>query len=170
MPIDLVRPPVTTSSGDMLTHYAAVAPTRRSRARCATTRLHTYPCAYELTAHINPRSEHAVRQGGVIRMVARATDLPPTRHGWHHGARQGCEKAPRRTNPRTPPRPRHCASARFHPQNPCHAPISGVACAISPGNPSLSRRSRPSSPPAPPRRALGVTGERWAQRHSQERK
>ena len=32
-------------------------------------------------------------------MVARATDLPPTRHGWHHGARQGCEKAPRRTNP-----------------------------------------------------------------------
>ena len=52
----------------------------------------TFPCAYELTTHINPRLEHVVRLGGIIRMVARATDLPPTRHGWHHGARQGCEE------------------------------------------------------------------------------
>ena len=53
----------------------------------------TFPCAYELTTHINPPSDGAVRQGEMIRMVARATDLPPTRHGWHHGARQGCEES-----------------------------------------------------------------------------
>ena len=41
----------------------------------------TFPYAYELTAHINPRSDHAGRQGGIIRMVARATDLSPPRHG-----------------------------------------------------------------------------------------
>ena len=53
----------------------------------------TFPRAYELTTHINPRLEHVVRLGGIIRMVARATSLPPTRHGWHHGARQGCEES-----------------------------------------------------------------------------
>ena len=26
----------------------------------------TFPCAYELTAHINPQSEHAGRLGGII--------------------------------------------------------------------------------------------------------
>ena len=115
----------------------------------------TFPCAYELTAHINPQSDHAGRLGGIIRMVARATDLPPTRHGWHHGASRAARKVPRRTNPDTPTRPRWAAGARFRHRKPCRAPISGAACAISPGNPSLRRSSRPSSPPAPPRMSSG---------------
>ena len=68
---------------------------------------------------------------------------------------RAARKAPRRTNPATPPRPRCAASARFRPQDPCRAPISGAACAISPGNPSLRRSSCPSSPPAPPRTSSG---------------
>jgi len=63
---------------------------------------------------------------------------------------RAARKVPRRTNPDTSPRPRWTAAARFRPQEPCRAPISGVACAISPGNPSLRRSSRPSSPPGPP--------------------
>ena len=44
-------------------------------------------------------------------------------------------KVPRRTNSRTPPRPRRCAALGSRPPNPCRALKSGVACAISPGNP-----------------------------------
>ena len=68
---------------------------------------------------------------------------------------RAARKAPRRTNPTTPPRPRRRATLRFCPRVPCRAPISGAACAISPGNPSLRRSSRPSSPPAPPRMSSG---------------
>ena len=68
---------------------------------------------------------------------------------------RAARKAPRRTNPATSPRPRHAAGARFRPQDPCRAPISGAACAISPGNPSLRRSCCPSSPPAPPRMSSG---------------
>ena len=62
---------------------------------------------------------------------------------------RAARKAPRRTNPATPPRPRCAAGARFRPQDPCRAPKSGAACAISPGNPSLRRSCCPSPPPAP---------------------
>ena len=64
-------------------------------------------------------------------------------------------KVPRRTNSRTPPRPRRCAALRFRPRNPCRALKSGAACAISPGNPSLCRSRRPSSSAAPPRMSSG---------------
>ena len=68
---------------------------------------------------------------------------------------RAARNAPRCTNPQTPPRPRCAAGARFRPQYPCRAPLSGAACAISPGNPSLRRSSCPSSPPAPPRTSSG---------------
>ena len=68
---------------------------------------------------------------------------------------RAARKAPRRMNPHTPPRPRRCATLRFRPRNPCHALKSGAACAISPGNPSLRRTNRPSSPPGPPRMSSG---------------
>ena len=64
-------------------------------------------------------------------------------------------KAPRRTNSRTPPRPRRSAALGPRPRDPCRAPISRAACAISPGNPSLRRSCCPSSPPAPPRMSSG---------------
>ena len=44
-------------------------------------------------------------------------------------------KVPRRTNSRTSPRPRRSAALGPRPRDPCRALKSGVACAISPGNP-----------------------------------
>ena len=68
---------------------------------------------------------------------------------------RAARKAPRRTNSRTPPRPRRSAALGPCPRDPCRAPISRAACAISPGNPSLRRSCCPSSPPAPPRMSSG---------------
>ena len=130
-------------------------PSPRPRSRCASHLATIFPCAYELTAHINPRSEHTGRHDARTSDTSFAAAVHQTRHGWHHGARQAARKARRRTNPDAPPRPRRCAALRFCPRYPCRAPISGAACAISPGNPSLCRSSRPSSPPAPPRMSSG---------------
>ena len=73
-------------------------------------------------------------------------DLPS-----HLARGRAARKVPRRTNSRTPPRPRRCATLGPSPQDACRSLKSGVACAIFPGNPSLCRSRHPSSPPAPPR-------------------
>ena len=46
-----------------------------------------FPCAYELTAHINPRSYGAVRHDARTSDTSFAAAVHQTRHGWHHGAR-----------------------------------------------------------------------------------
>ena len=75
--------------------------------------------------------------------VARASAFKTTNRSMARG--RAARKVPRRTNPRTPPRPRRCANLRFCPRDRRCAPTSGVACAISPGNPSSPAPELPSA-------------------------
>ena len=53
----------------------------------------TFPCAYELTAQIIPRSYGAGRHDARTSDTSfAAADCDPD-YGWHHGAKQGCEES-----------------------------------------------------------------------------
>ena len=122
-----------------------------------------YPPSRRSAVHLRTKCRHtSIRAGSMVVDAMRAPLTLRSQPLSTNLAMDGvlargrdARKVRRRTNSHTPPRPRHCTALGPGPQDPCPALKSGVARAISPGNPSLCRSSCPSSPPSPPGTSSG---------------